>query len=164
MHAEEAATAGVLPRWSSDAVVGDLEEVAALVVAGDHAHGGRLRMAHDIGERFLGDAIKRKLHGRTRQGLDHVAHVDRDALGRDRRREPGEPREIWLWHERSAGVGPSLGSEDPEHRTHLVEGGLARFFDARKGRLGLLRLLIHQMQSHTGLHIDLAERMGEHVM
>ena len=67
-------------------------------------------------------------------------------------------------HQRRARVGAALGAQHPEHGAHLVERGLAGLLDAREGIRGLVGLLLHEVQPDAGLHVDLAERVREHVV
>ena len=141
------------------------DEVVGIPVQHDRG-AGRRGVAHDVGERLLHDAVGGRLDGARRQV---ARRGGRRARPRGPRPDPlrGERRqlrELRLRRERCGRGRRLVAAQERQHAAHLVEPGGAERADVRERLAGPLGLAVEEVQTHAGLHRDLAQRMGEHVV
>ena len=55
-------------------------------------------------------------------------------------------------------------AQDPEGRAHLAQQLLAGLLDRRQRRARLLRVVVHEVERHSRLHVDQRDVVAEHVV
>jgi hypothetical protein len=120
---------------------------------------------YDVGERFLCDPVRGRLHGaRGETATEPVVKGHAQAETRALRGQRREIRELRLRREGRGARRGFVAPQEREHAAHFIEAGRAECPDIGERFARAFGLPVEQVKAHAGLDSDLAERMREHIV
>ena len=152
----------VAPAASAASVVGHLDHEGVVAPVEQHPRMRAAGVLHDVGERFLHDAVGDEVGARRQRtrlpachGLDGHPGATHGLQQSFELCEPGLRRQV--------GLGAWVG-EDADQPAHLDQAIAARLLDAGDGGLRRLWVTVDHRAGRPGLHDHDAHRMGDRVV
>ena len=139
-------------RERAAAVIADVDHDPRGLV-GERDFGGRAsRVAHDVGQRFLDDAVRRQVDG----GGKRARRTEDRRLGRHAGLAGRLHQDVELRQPRrgTARFDVIHLSQDLENSSQFAQCLFAGLFDGEQRLARLLRPLAHHVRGHARLHID----------